>query len=47
MLQCVSEGHQIVALANLRPQNKGESSYIDTEVLECSGPVSIPTRATK
>ncbi|XP_041354592.1 diphthine--ammonia ligase-like [Gigantopelta aegis] len=29
MLQCVSEGHQIVALANLKPQNKDEvDSYM-------------------
>ena len=25
LLQCVAEGHQIVALANLRPKDKGES----------------------
>ena len=24
LLQCVAEGHQIVALANLRPKDKGE-----------------------
>ena len=25
-MQCVMEGHQIVALANLKPENKGISS---------------------
>ena len=26
MMQCVMEGHQIVALANLKPENKGTNS---------------------
>ena len=28
MMQCIAEGHDVVALANLRPKDKGKQRYV-------------------
>ena len=34
MMQCVAEGHRIVALANLRPENKGKGVTSVCDVMQ-------------
>jgi len=34
MMQCIAAGHDIVALANLKPQSKGKLCYLSLKLCE-------------
>lgn len=36
MMQCVAEGHEIVALANLHPKDKGMYTHFDHNLKNCT-----------
>lgn len=46
MMQCVIEGHKIVALANLRPEKKGNYMYCHVTVRTVRIPSSIAWKNT-